>query len=186
MTLDSIRNSCDVWYQIIPWPLSTRHIPSFHFRVVWYRWEQVQGANWLVWSVQGKVINSLIPLIPPKHFISLHLLFSIHYWHLSVLKYIYLTWFVFHCTYPHQMSIMKTFFNTAIFVIKLFFWTMLAYCAKLSLLCVQSRLKDSLSVLVQLVDFKIRERCSGILSERERSIQLKVLLVAKVNKDMSK
>ena len=66
----------------------------FHFRVVWYRWEQVQGANWLVWSVQGKVINSLIPLIPPKHFISLHLLFSIHYWHLSVLKYIYLTWFV--------------------------------------------------------------------------------------------
>ena len=81
---------------------------------------------------------------------------------------------------------MKTFFNTAIFVIKLFFWTMLAYCAKLSLLCVQSRLKDSLSVLVQLVDFKIRERCSGILSERERSIQLKVLLVAKVNKDMSK
>ena len=158
----------------------------FHFRVVWYRWEQVQGANWLVWSVQGKVINSLIPLIPPKHFISLHLLFSIHYWHLSVLKYIYLTWFVFHCTYPHQMSIMKTFFNTAIFVIKLFFWTMLAYCAKLSLLCVQSRLKDSLSVLVQLVDFKIRERCSGILSERERSIQLKVLLVAKVNRDMSK
>jgi hypothetical protein len=23
--------------------------------VVWYRWEQVQGANWVVWSVQGKV-----------------------------------------------------------------------------------------------------------------------------------
>ena len=58
--------------------------------------------------MQRAFSKSSQPLIPPKHFISLHLLFSIHYWRLSVLKYIYLTWFVFQDTYLHQISIMKT------------------------------------------------------------------------------
>merc|ERR1711963_614361 len=90
-------------------------------------------CSWHIKSLKcrGFFSKSSQPLIPPKHFISLHLLFSIHYWHLSVLKYIYLTWFVFHCTYSHQMSVMKTFLYIAIFVIIFFFCTMLALCTKL-------------------------------------------------------
>ena len=99
-------------------------LPYCYFRVVWYRWEQVQGANWVVWSVQGKVdgdpwlffhfdwyitewnqIKNMSScyrgLMKPiliwfNHqylqsiwYHCIYFLFN-HYWHLSVLKYIYL------------------------------------------------------------------------------------------------
>jgi len=88
-------------------------------RVVWYRWEQVQGSNWMVWSVQGKVkpgclsnpyftekiksknyalklqrvdtnFDLIKPLVPWKHFDILAFTVCFNLnWHLSVLKYIF-------------------------------------------------------------------------------------------------